>query len=215
MRNIGKIAMATALVVGLALDAGAAEGSETKESVIAPSAEMTHPIGVGDRIPAVVVQDAQGNDVELSKLLAVQKTALVVYRGGWCPFCNKHLSDIGAMQEEMAAAGYQVVGINADAPEDVLKSVESKKIPFTVLSDSDLKAARAFGLAFKLDDDTAKKYDGYGIKLRDSSGAPRYALPVPAFYLVDTDGTITFAYHNSDYKVRISKEEIRKAIESN
>lgn len=73
-------------------------------------------------------------------------------------------------------------------------------------------SGRAFGLAFKLDDATVSKYKGYGIRLVDSAGAPRYSLPVPAFYLIDEKGTITFAFHDPDYSKRIAKADVLKTI---
>lgn len=188
--------------------------ADDAEKGIAPSAEQAAPLAAGETVPAVTLQNANGEEVSLNALLAEQKTALIFYRGGWCPYCTRHLSEIAKMEDEIAAAGYQVIGINADSPTDVLKTVEKKTYPFTILSDSDLKAARAFGVAFKLDDATVEKYKGYGIKLEDSAGAPRYALPVPAFYLVDTSGKITFAHFDPDYAKRISKEDVLRAIQA-
>jgi peroxiredoxin len=192
-----------------------AEGSNTKVGPVAESAELAKPITVGDSIPDVVVQNAEGEDVNLRKLTDGHKTAIIFYRGGWCPFCNKHLKEVASVQDEIAQAGYQVIGINADRPEDVAMAQEKKGYPFTILSDSDLTAARAFGVAFKLDDATIKKYNGYGIKLMDSKGEPRYSLPVPAFYLVNPDGKISFEFHDPDYKVRISKKDLLEAIQAN
>lgn len=196
-------------LTGLAL---ATEGSDSNSSPVAASAEQAKPLTVGDSVPDVVVQDGQGNPVRLRDATDGKKSALVFYRGGWCPFCNKHLSDLASLQDDFAKAGYQVIGINPDRPEDVLKAQEKREYPFTILSDSDLAAARAFGVAFKLDDKTVEQYNGYGIKLMDSAGEPRYSLPVPAFYLVDEAGKITFEFHDADYKVRISKDDVLKAI---
>ncbi len=203
-----------AVLAMTAFQIASTEGPEIAAKPIAESAAQAAPITVGDTVPPATLQDANGNAVALGDVLAKQKTALIFYRGGWCPFCNKHLSEVASLQDEIAAAGYQVVGINADRPEEVLKAGEKKNYPFMILSDSDLNAARAFGVAFKLDDDTASKYKGYGIKLMDSAGEPRYSLPVPAFYLIDTDGKVTFEHHDADYSKRISKDEIRKAIQA-
>jgi hypothetical protein len=34
------------------------------------------------------------------------------------------------------------------------------------------------------------------------------ALPVPAVYVIDSSGKITFSYVNADYRVRIPTEEL-------
>jgi peroxiredoxin len=214
MRGIAMLGF-TILLACSAFQIAATEATNPADRPIAESAGQATPITVGDTAPSVTLQDGNGGDVVLGELLAKQKSAVIFYRGGWCPFCNKHLSEVASLQKEIAAAGYQVIGINADRPEEVLKSVEQRNYAFTILSDSDLKAARAFGVAFKLDDDTTAKYKGYGIKLLDSAGEPRYSLPVPAFYLIDTTGKVTFEHHNPDYTKRISKEDILKAIQAN
>jgi peroxiredoxin len=214
MRGVAMLGLTIVLAFS-AFQVASTEATNPADRPIAESAGQTTPITVGDTVPPVTVQDANGNDVALGDLLAKQKTALIFYRGGWCPFCNKHLSEVASLQREIAAAGYQVIGINADRPEEVLKSAEQRNYPFTIFSDSDLKAALAFGVAFKLDDDTAAKYKGYGIKLMDSAGEPRYSLPVPAFYLIDTAGKVTFEHHDPDYTKRISKEDLLKAIQAN
>ena len=213
MRKFISALASLAVIAGVV--AYAAEGSDTKPGPIAASADQAKPITVGDSIPDVVIQDGSGADVNLKEFTAGKKTALIFYRGGWCPFCNKHLADVAAAQDEIAKAGYQVIGINPDSPKDVMSAQEKKNFPFTILSDSDLKAARAFGVAFKLDDKTIEQYKGYGIRLMDSSDEPRYSLPVPAFYLVDASGKVTFEYHNPDYTVRISKEELLAAVRAN
>ncbi len=202
-------------VLAVSIVVFAAENRDSGQSPVASSAAEAHPLGIGESVPAVTVQDSSGASHNLKEFISGKKTAIIFYRGGWCPFCNKHLSEIASIQDEIAKAGYQVIGINPDRPEDIVKSLEKKSYPFAILSDSDLAAARAFGLAFKLDDDTVSKYNGYGIKLVDSAGAPRYSLPVPAFYLVDEQGAITFSFHDADYTKRIAKDDVLKAIGAN
>lgn len=208
------VTFATCFVLTFAVSVVHAQ-SESKASATpeaAPTAEAATPLTVGDTIPKTTVQDADGNDVDLNALIAKQPTALVFYRGGWCPFCNKHLKDVADLRGDIAAAGYQIVAISADRPDDVKKFAAKKEFPYLLLSDSDMSTARQFGVAFKLDDATLERYQGFGIKLEDTQGHAHNSLPVPTFYLIDPDGTITFEYHNPDYKVRISKDAILEAI---
>ena len=82
-----------------------------------------------------------------------------------------------------------------------------------MLSDSTTEAAQAFGLAFQIDDETFKMFKGYGIDLEDASGEDHHILPVPALFIVDTDGVIRFDYINPDYKVRIDPEKVLEAAQ--
>lgn len=207
------------LAIVLAITAGtvAAQSASKKagKAEAAASPEAVEPLGVGDQVPKSTVQNSAGEDVDLNALIAEQPTALIFYRGGWCPFCNRHLKEVAEMRDEIASAGYQIVAISADRPADVMKAEEKRDYPFVLLSDSDMSTARQFGVAFMLDEGTLKRYKGFGVNLVDTEGNAHNSLPVPTFYLVDPDGTITFAHYNPDYKVRISKEEIREAMKKN
>jgi peroxiredoxin len=85
---------------------------------------------------------------------------------------------------------------------------------YTVLSDTELQAAKKFGLAYKVDSDTFKKLKGFGIDLEKTTGNKHRVLPVPGVFLVDTDGTIQFSYANPDYTVRLSPEVLLAAAKA-
>ena len=84
---------------------------------------------------------------------------------------------------------------------------------YQLLSDHQMKAAQAFGIAFKVDDDTLKKLKGFGIDLEDSTGQKHHQLPVPAVFLVDTKRIIQFQYVNPDYRVRLNSKILLTAAE--
>ena len=78
-----------------------------------------------------------------------------------------------------------------------------------------MDAAKAFGVAFKVDDGMLTKYKGFGIDLEAASGEKHHYLPVPSVFLIGTDGVIKFRYFNPDYKVRLSSEELLAAARQN
>jgi len=80
--------------------------------------------------------------------------------------------------------------------------------PSSVYSDLDLNAVKAFGLAFRVDDATVKKYKGFGNALESASGRDPHALPIPAVYIVDSTGKIVFAHSDPDYKHRLEPASI-------
>jgi peroxiredoxin len=107
-----------------------------------------------------------------------------------------------------------VLAISPDRPEK-LKTVEEKsKGKYTLLSDSSMEAAKALGLAFKLDDDTVSKYKQFGIDLASASGETHGLLPVPAVYVLDRKGKILFEYINPEYQVRIPPEVVLAAAKA-
>ncbi len=88
------------------------------------------------------------------------------------------------------------------------------QLSYRLLSDSKNKAARAFGIAFKLSDTLNKKYRGYGIDIEDASGEADHVLPVPAVFIVGTDGVIKFEYVNPDYSERIDIDVLMAAAKA-
>ena len=93
----------------------------------------------------------------------------------------------------------------------MLDSLKVEDIGYTVLSDSDAAAARAFGIAFQLPTAQAFLYRGYGIDLEAASGQSHHQLPVPSVFLVQPGGTIAWVYSNPDYRVRPDNAELLEA----
>lgn len=94
------------------------------------------------------------------------------------------------------------------------ETAEKHEMTWTVLSDAEAAAAQAFGLAFRVDDETFQRYKGFGIDLEAASGQTHHVLPVPAVYVVDEDGRIAFEYVHPDYRVRIPASVVLAAAEA-
>jgi peroxiredoxin len=107
-----------------------------------------------------------------------------------------------------------VIALSADRPEKMIKSLEVKGLGYALYSDSGLDAARAFGIAFQLDEASVKAYRGYGIDLEDASGRDHHQLPVPSVFLVEAGGTIRWVYSNPDYQVRPENAALLEAARS-
>lgn len=177
-------------------------------------AEDTNPIKVGQTLPEITLKDINGKDVALKKLAAQQKTLLVFYRGGWCPYCNRHLSDLRKVESDLKTLGYQIVAISPDLPENLKESLDKNKLEYQLLSDSKADAAKALGIAFKVDAETNKKYLGYGIDLEKASGEKHRILPIPAAILLDTTGKVDFIFSSPDYTVRVDQDVLLAAAKS-
>ncbi len=188
----------------LILAAVALAGAEEKIGCVAPSAKEAKPLAVGATLPAVEVQTTGGETVKLNEALADQAAAIVFYRGHWCPFCMKHLQKLQEIEGPLKDAGVQLVAITTDKPE-IAANTQKQGFDFTLYSDSNLNAAKAMGVAFQLDPDTAAKYRE---TLVENTGHDKGQLPVPSVFLVDKAGKIQFVFSNPDYKIRLSNEEL-------
>lgn len=172
------------------------------------------PLLIGTAVPALTLADAEGNAFDLNAAIAKQPTAIIFYRGGWCPYCNVHLGQLQTLDPELRKLGYQIIAVSPDRPAELAKSDETLDLSYTLLSDHAMQAALAFGIAFRVDDATIEKYKGYNIDLEAASGEIHHLLPVPSVFLVGTDGKIAFSHANPNYEVRLAPEVLLAAAKA-
>ena len=77
-----------------------------------------------------------------------------------------------------------------------------------------MTAARAFRIAYEVDKATLAQLQSHAVDLEAASGEKHHQLPVPAVYVVTTNGLIQFAYVNPDYKVRLDPELLLAALQT-
>ena len=200
----------TLLWLLLVLSASAARGE------IASSAEETHPLAAGGAAPAFTARNADGSDFDFDPGALERPAMLIFYRGGWCPYCNRHLAELRHVVPELEERGMDVYFLSADSPANLSSALkgDAEGLDYTLLSDARLSAAKAFGLAFRISDDYYRQAKEYGLDLEEASGETHRALPVPAAYLIDAEGMIRFAHANPDYTIRLSVEELRASVDS-
>jgi len=183
-------------------------------SEIGETAKDAHPLTVGSPSPATQILTQTGEAFDLTKAFKSKPTILIFYRGGWCPYCTAHLVAVGQIEPELLQMGYQILGVSPDSPTRVAATLAKTPMPYTLLSDSEMSLARAFGLAFYVDQKTAEKYAGYGIELTISPESDRKLLPVPAVFIIDTDGLIRFVHAEPDYSKRLAPDALLLAAKN-
>lgn len=167
---------------------------------------------VGDKAPDVALRSADGATVKLADLYAKGPVVVTFYRGGWCPFCNKALSQWAGRMDDLEAAGGTFVAISPETAEHAKKTIEKSKMDEMVLVDTQGEAMRRFRVGFELTPETQKKYKGYGFDLETWNAFGRWELPAPATFVVDRDGTITWVFADWDYKKRADPDEVIAAV---
>lgn len=170
----------------------------TVTAQIPEKAENISPLLIGEKIPSAKLTAGDGRQYDLSILLSEKPSVLLIYRGGWCPYCNSHLSDIQEAEKDILELGYQIIAVSPDSPENLSGSLEKEKLNYLLLSDADGSLIKEMGLAF-----TAPQRYG-GMLLKASGGLNNGFLPVPAAFVVDIKGVIQFEHINPDYSTRIS-----------
>ncbi|WP_200975268.1 peroxiredoxin-like family protein [Echinicola sp. 20G] len=164
------------------------------------------PLLIGEKIPNSQLKDPEGNKVALQEIVSKQPTLLIFYRGGWCPYCNKHLAELQTIEQDILDMGYQIIAISPDAPEQLKTTLDKNDLTYSLYSDNDLKVTKAFGLAFQAPD----RYKDMLFKASDQLNPG--IIPVPAVFALDQEGTILFEYINPNYNTRISGDLLKAAL---
>ena len=111
--------------------------------------------------------------------------------------------------------GFQIIAASADRPQKLAQTSEKVNMTYQLVSDASQEGAKAFGLAYKVDDQTHQRYKkGLGLDLEEASGYSHHILPVPAVYIIGTDGVIRFQYVNPDYRVRLDPDILLAAAQA-
>ncbi len=178
------------------------------------SADQVQPLLPGMKAPVFTLKDVNSQPFLFQADQFDKPLVLTFFRGGWCPYCNLHLAEMRLAEQQLKEMGFNIWFISIDKPELLLESLGDPDIGYTIYSDSSLQATRAFGLAFQVDDELFEKYLTYNIDLEKVSGENHHVLPAPATYIIGTDGIISFAYINPDYKVRLHPDVLLAAAKA-
>jgi peroxiredoxin len=191
----------------------AVTAADNREDIHA-SADQVQPLLAGMKAPDFTVRDIENQTFQFNAGVQAKPIILSFFRGGWCPYCNLHLSEMRLAEKQLREMGFDIWFISIDKPELLLESLDDPDIGYTIYSDSSLDATRAYGLAFRVDDEMNQRYLKYNIDLEKASGETHHVLPAPATYIIGSDGMINFAYINPNYKVRLYPDVLLAAAKA-
>ena len=159
--------------------------------------EDISPLLIGESIPQGALVAPDGSDHSISEIIKNQPTVLLFYRGGWCPYCNAHLSEIQAAESKILKLGFQIVAVSPDSPDNLRIATEENDLKYHLFSDTGAKFIQQVGIAFQAP-------ENYSNLLSDKSdGENPGILPVPSVFILNTEGQILFEYINPNYKIRL------------
>lgn len=175
--------------------------------VIAQSPEPKG-LKVGDTAPLFAATDNNGKPFSLESALKKGDVVLMFYRGQWCPFCNKQMSQMNDSLSLITGKGATVVAISPEIQENVVKTIEKTKASFPVISDVQMKIMKDYQVNFAVPQATIDRYKNFGIDFNIANGENGANLPVPATYVIGKNGKIKYVFFNPDYRKRASVKEI-------
>ncbi|AMO19782.1 antioxidant AhpC [Flavobacterium columnare] len=165
---------------------------------LAPSSSEISPILIGETLPNTQIQKIDSSFVSTHSITNKKKTVLIVYRGGWCPYCNVHLSNIASVENDIIKLGYQIIAVSPDSPSSLVKTSEKDKLKYTLYSDSKGELLTAMGITYE----APLTYKP--IISKGSNNVNKNFLPVSSLFVINEDNKVVFEYIAPDYKHRIS-----------
>lgn len=169
----------------------------------------------GDALPDFELKNQNGNIVKSSELISNSPLVITFYRGFWCPYCNYDLANLNHYLPRIKEAGANSIAISPEQAMFSKKIIVMQKLNFDILWDQGNKLADAFGLKFNLSQDMLNLYrNKLHVNLKMYHGDDEWSLPIPARFLVNTDGIITYAESSPDYTKRPDLDDIMTLLES-
>lgn len=90
--------------------------------------------------------DTDGIAHSLSEFTASGAAVMVYIRGAWCPHCLRQLADYAERYRDFKRWGIEVVAVSPESQRRSRRMRAGLRLPFTVLSDSNLEVAKTLGL---------------------------------------------------------------------
>ncbi len=168
----------------------------------------------GDKFPNFELSNANNKTLSLSSLLANGPLVISFYRGAWCPYCNLEINALQQKLPEITAAGAQLVAISPQTPDKSTDQITSSQLTFEVLSDTGNKLAKQCGLVFTLPESLRPIYDTWQLDIPGHNGDNSFELPMPATYIIGTDGVVHYAFVNMDYTQRLEPDTIVEQLKT-
>lgn len=184
------------------------------DAPIADTAAEIQPVAEGEAAPRFEARRVDGSPFRFDPASLERPAILITFRGGWCPYCNMHLSELRHAIPEIRELGIDVYFLSGDRPDRLYASLAADTQAdidgrgYTILSDADAHAAVALGIAFRTANSTISRRYEKGDDIEGSSMARHAVLPVPAVFAIGSDGIVAFAHAEADYRKRLPAEEL-------
>jgi peroxiredoxin len=167
---------------------------------------------VGDPMPPFVLPDDGGRLVSLDELLSKGPAAVVFHRGHWCPYCRINTDALAKVHDDVKAEGGQIIAIMPEGRQSSAKLKSETQASFPILTDVDNGYALSLNLAIWVGEEMKQLMAAAGRDLPAYQGNEAWLLPIPATFVVGTDGLIKARFVDPDYRQRMAIDDMLGAL---
>lgn len=166
----------------------------------------------GDVAPDFALPDQDGKIVSSVDLRAKGPIVVIFFRGRWCAYCNSTLKNMRKYSPHLRARGATIVAISPNTVE-VSKAIKNDSgVNFSLLSDLGNEYAQLLKIAFVLDEDIKRMYDEAGYNLNIDNDEDTGILPIPATYVIESDGTVAYSFVETNFMKRAEPMDVLNAL---
>lgn len=156
-------------------------------------------VAVGGMAPDFTLARFGGGTTTLSSFRGRKDVVLVFYRGYWCPYCIKQLSELRHLLNDELKRNTELLVVSIDDDKGTQTTVnristDGMAPDFTFLSDPDHAVIARYGVL--------------------NPAGTRRGLPHPATYVIDMKGVVRWKDIQTDYKIRPTNTAVLSAVQA-
>ncbi|GLR88972.1 peroxiredoxin-like family protein [Bradyrhizobium iriomotense] len=165
----------------------------------------------GEAMPPFMLPDENGKLIALPSLLERGPTAVMFFRGHWCPYCRLNVRAVTEAHDRITAMGAQIVAIMPETQEYSEKFKAESGAPFPVLTDLDNGYALSLNLVIWLGTEIQQLLSYQDMaKFHGNDG---WVLPIPAVFVVGRDSMVKARFVDPDFRRRMEIDDLLAALE--
>lgn len=165
-------------------------------------------ISIDEIFPDFSLYNTNNRLVKLKELLQYGNVVVAFFRGNWCPYCNLELKALQDNLKQIIDRKVTLVAVSPQATHYSKELQNTHRLDFELLMDKDNILAKQLGISFKLQDYVVPIYDNLEIQLSEYNSNDNNELPIPAVFVINQDGRITYKYTDTNYMNRINIQEL-------
>lgn len=151
-------------------------------------------MNIGDKIPEILGKDQNGKEIRTSDYKG-RKIVLYSYPKANTSGCTAEACSLQAHKEELAAAGYEIIGVSKDKESLQKKFADAHGLEFPLIADTETSLLQALGC--------------WGEKV---ACGHRTIGTLRTTYLVNEEGVIEKIFTPKEIKTKIHAEQILEHI---
>jgi len=177
------------------------------------SGDGDNALALGQHAPEFELPNSNGECIALSSLISNGPVVVSFYRGSWCPYCSLEIAALQKRLPDIKSLGAQLVAISPQQADGSLTQSEKDALEFHVLSDQDALVASQYGVAWNVPELMLEHMRvDRKLNLEEINNGNGTILPIPATFVIGSDGVVTWRFVNVDYRNRAEPDDVVRAL---